>query len=106
MVGFKPEGFGQIFLHGGHVGGYLGFLHTQANVYVAHAIALFRYQFSRFLKKNQTVDAFIGRIRIGKMPADIAQGQRAQQGIANGMHQYIGIRMPVQALFKRHIDTA
>ena len=39
------------------------------------------------------------------MPADVAQPGRTQQGVNDGVDQYIGIRVPQQARAVRHTDA-
>jgi hypothetical protein len=43
------------------------------------------------LQQYLAVNILIRSIRIGKMHADIAQGKRAQQGIADGVQQHVCI---------------
>ena len=45
------------------------------------------------------------RIGVGKKVADIAFAQSAQDGIANGVHQHIGVGMPFQSLWMRDFDA-
>src|SRR5690606_11811241 len=47
-----------------------------------------------------------GIISIGEVHANIAQGQRAQHGVANGMQQHVGIAVPQPALVMGHLYAA
>ena len=46
------------------------------------------------------------RIGIGKMFADIAQPDRAQQGVANRVRQRVGVGMPFESARMRNFDSA
>ena len=53
-------------------------------------------------QQDPAVRVFVGRRAIGKMPADIPQARGAQQGIADGMQQGIGIGVAQEALLVRN----
>src|SRR6185436_6453513 len=46
------------------------------------------------------------RIAVRIMRADVAQRRGAQQRVADGMQQHVGVRMPLQALVMRNVDAA
>ena len=60
----------------------------------------------RLLQKHFACRPFPARIVIGKKLPNVALTQRPQHRIANGMHQHIGIGMPVQAHAMRNIHAA
>ena len=57
--------------------------------------------------KKTLLGAFFQRgVCVGEKMADVRFAQRAQDGIADGVHQGIGVRMAVQALRVRDINAA
>ena len=50
----------------------------------------------------QALHVFEGRIRVRKVPANVAHGQRTQNGIDDGMGQHVRIRVAEKALGKRN----
>jgi len=56
------------------------------------------YQPGRFMQKHAARRASPTGVRIWEKMADICFPQSTQDGIANGVHQDIGIRMPLQSL--------
>ena len=59
-----------------------------------------------FLQKQFARRAVPARVGIGEKLADVAFSQRAQNGIANGMHKHVRIGMPLQALPVGNVHTA
>ena len=45
----------------------------------------------RFLEQNLAVDAFVSRIRVWEMGANVPEGKGSQERIANDMKQHIGV---------------
>jgi hypothetical protein len=52
-----------------------------------------------------TVDPFKLRVGIGKMKPYVAEAGSTQEGIANGMDEYIGIGMAGSSFFMFDTDT-
>ena len=60
----------------------------------------------RFLKKNPARHALPARIGVREKMADVLLADRPEHGIADGVHERVGIRMAVQALRVRNLDAA
>ena len=58
------------------------------------------------LKKDSARRATPLRVRVRKERSDVAFANRAQHGIADGVHQYVRVRMSLQAFAMRNLDTA
>ena len=56
-------------------------------------------------QQRAAVDAFIARIAVRKVFADIAECSRTEQRITDRVQQHIRIRVSEQAAFKRNIDA-
>ena len=60
----------------------------------------------RFIQENAAPGALPARVGVGEEMADIRLAQRAEDRIANRVHQHVGIRMPVQTLRVRNLHAA
>ena len=89
---------GKIFLHGFSIGtNFRGFCKNYG-VDVANGKTLLVHHRVGLDQEFQAGNIFILRIVIRKMLADITQSDRPQQGIANGMHQNIGVPMMLEMI--------
>src|SRR6185503_5975961 len=61
---------------------------------------------SRLPEQHAAVDLAVAGIRMGIVPADVAQRRRAEQRIADRVQQDVGVRMPEQALAVRNDHPA
>ena len=64
---------------------------------LAISIALCGDQFQRVLQELQAIGILPARIGIGEVHADVAERERAQQRIRDGVRQHIGVRVAFQA---------
>lgn len=79
--------------HGRHMGHDLGSFQDQGAVHIAHGPAALTDQAHHFLQEHFTISTFPACIGIGEVLPDITQSNRAEQGITQGMEQYISVRM-------------
>ncbi len=85
---------------------HFGRLRDDGGIDIHHAIACFRQQPVYLAHQLATVDPLVTWIGIGKMPANITQRSCTQQRIAQGMQQYIRVRMAKQSFFIRNGNAA
>ena len=78
---------------------------THGSIYVAYYISLRSYQRHRLPQQDFTIDVLELTGCIRKVVTDITHIGSTQQGIANGMYQYICIRMPQQAFLMFQTDA-
>ena len=57
-------------------------------------------------QKFETADAFVLWVSIGKMLADVAQCGGAEEGVADGVEQNVGIAVANQAMGVRNFYAA
>ena len=57
-------------------------------------------------QQDQAGDVPVGGIRVRELPADVTQTRGAQDRVADGMDQDIGIRMALKPLFVRDFHPA
>ena len=88
------------------VGRYFRLLSKNRGVDVDEFQPPFKHHIIGGRKEFHAVDILVGRIRVGKMEADISQAGRAQEGIADCMEQNIRVRMTEKPLFKGDGDAA
>ena len=60
----------------------------------------------RLLEKSFTRLIFPARIGVRKKVPDVRLAQRAQQRVADGVHQNVGVRVTVESLGVRDFDAA
>ena len=60
----------------------------------------------RLLQKNPAGHAFPARVGVGEKMADVRLAERAEERVADGMQERVGIRMAVEALRVRDLDAA
>ena len=61
-----------------------------------------RHPAKHLFEHPQTLHVFEGRIRVREVPANVAHGQRSQNGIDDGMGQHVRIRMAEKPFAKRN----
>ena len=93
-------------LHSGYVGVELGLLRADSGVDVSHAVALCSEECHHLLENHLAVHAecFVGGV--GKMIADVAQGSRPKQGVADGMHKHVGVAVPQKTVMVLQLDAS
>ena len=52
------------------------------------------------------VDALVAGVRVGEVPADVAQRRRAQQRVADRVQEHVGVAVAQEALVVRDLDPA
>ena len=65
-----------------------------------------RHQAANVFEEPQAIGALPFRIGIRKMSPDVAHPGRAEQSIANSMHQYVTIGMAHWPLIEGHLNAA
>ena len=97
---------GDALLHFGNVRINLGFLRDDGCIHVhdfAFALGnLLRGCFKKYLAGR----AFPARVGVRKKMADVRFAERAEERIANRVHERVRVRMAVQALGVRNLDAA
>ncbi len=96
VVGGATDAFGHCLLHGGDVGIHLGGFGADGDVSVAEGVASLVEKLCYVAQQFLAVDAFVGRVGVGEMVADVAQGGSAEEGIAEGMDSHVGIAVAKQ----------
>ena len=69
---------------------------THRHVDIAYLIPALSNESHRVAQQYLAVDILIGDRRIGKMETDVAHRRGAEQGIAKGMYQHIGVGVTQQ----------
>src|ERR1022692_1388616 len=59
-----------------------------------------------FLQKNLAGNIFPARVGVWKKVANVRFAQRAEERVANGVHQRVGIRMAVETFGVWNLDAA
>jgi hypothetical protein len=94
----NAQRLGDVAFHRRGVGHQLGLLRYDGGVHV-YNFAVAEYNLpGGFLQKEFAGRAAPARVGIGEKVPDVAFPQRAQDGVADGVHERVGIGMPVQAL--------
>src|SRR5690554_4275947 len=93
-------------LHLWNVGVDFGLLETDGGVQITHFITLAAQQRQGFLQEYFAVDALELRIGVGKMKANVPKVGGAQQGVAQGVNEYVAVRMTNRTLVKRNLNAA
>ena len=83
-----------------------GLLGDQRRVDIDRAPAFLGQQGDCGAQQHAAVGAFVTRVGIGKMAADIAERHRTEQRIGNRMQQRIGVGMTEQAGGVGNLDPA
>ena len=84
----------------------LGPLHRDSRIHVADFVALGADQAHDLGQQLLAVDALVLRIGVRKVQADVAQGRRTEQPVANHMKQHVGIRMALRPDLVLDLNTA
>ena len=72
-------------------------LRGDCRVDIAQFITGFAQQLHGTTKQDFTVDVFVFARMVGEVITDIAHIGRAEQGVADGMDQHVGITVPQQS---------
>ena len=73
---------------------------------VANVVALFGQQVDDTLEDDFAIHVERFVARVGKMIADVAQIGCAKEGVADGMHEHIGVAMTLQPHAMWNFDAA
>ena len=74
-----------------------GALGTDGTIDVAHTIAVGFEQIDGATEENLAVGAFVFGGCVGKMVADVAEIGSAEEGVADGVNEYVGIAVAKKA---------
>ena len=77
--------------------GHLRRLGYDGGIDIADAVALGLDQAKHMTQQHTAIGALERRVIVGEMLADIAEGHRTEQRIAQGMQQHIAVRMGNQS---------
>ena len=91
---FDSQGCGELFPHGGNVGGELGALKFDRGVNVGDRISGPGKELPSLTEKQQARGVAPAGGRVGKVAADITQRRGAQQRVADGVREGIAVRVP------------
>ena len=92
--------------HRRNVGGEPGRLGDHRRVNVADVVTLARSEVHCVPEQRAAVRAFPLRIGVGKVHAEVAERQRAENRIGNRMQQDVGVGMAVETALERDGDAA
>lgn len=84
----------------------LGTFGTDGGIDIPYPIPLFCYQANGLAQEDLTVDVQKFLTVVREMITDVTHIGSSQQGIADGMDQYICVAMPQQAQFMFQLDAA
>lgn len=105
-IEFDRQQAGDALAHGHRMRANLGALADHGDVGIADAPAALAQQAVAMLQKLRAIGVFPVCIGRREMPADIAQRQRAQHRIAQGVQHHIAIAMGEHAMAVRHAHAA
>ena len=101
-----PEGFGQLFAHGGDVGSQLRLLAEDGGIDVLDLPAVLPDDAGHMAGQHQAVSPGIFGVGIREVLPDVAQSRCAQHSVHDGVGQHVGVGMAQQALLIRDLHTA
>ena len=93
-------------LHLAHVREELGRLGNHRGVHVDDSALAKTHQPRRFVQEDAAARAPPTRVGVGKEMADVRLAQGAENGVADRVHQYVGIRMSFQTFRVRNLHPA
>ncbi len=103
----RPEGIlqnpGDVFRHRRKMRGQFRLFQNDRRIHIADLITPRGGKRPYPFQQDQAGNAPIGGIRVRELPADVAQTDGAQDRVADGMDQDIGIRMAQKSLFVRDL---
>ena len=105
-IDLKAAGAGDIYAHLRDVRGKLGALADDGRIDIERRKAVFTQQGNGFFQKQQGRNAFVLRVLVREMLADIAHGGSAQQRVGNSMEEHVGVAVAEQTFFIRDIHAA
>jgi hypothetical protein len=106
LLAVHTKGIGQIGFHGSGVGHDFGLLSDDGGVHVDD-LAVVESDLARgFVQEDHAGGVFPARIGIGKVRSDVAFAESAEDGVANSVHEDVGIGMAVKPLVMGDDDAA
>ena len=84
----------------------LGRLCEHGRIQIAELPAAFAHERGNVTQQRDAVRALVARVGIRKVLADVAERERAEQGIHDGVREHIRVRVTVQTKLKRNVHTA
>ena len=100
------EDSGEGVSHGVHVRGQLRLLSNDSGIHVIDPPAFLFNPSHHFLEHQETICVFEGRIMVGKVLSYIPFSKSTNQGVNDGMGQYIRVGMPQETHGMRDEDSA
>ena len=88
---FHLTDLGKLCPHGGKMGGKFRFLSDNGDVGIAQEVPLFPGGGDHLRQQLQAGDILVGRVMIGKMAADVPGAQGAEDRVAQGMGEHVGV---------------
>ena len=85
------------------MGGQFRLFQNNRRIHVADLETLRDGKLPNPFQQDQAGDPPIGGIRVRELPADVALADGAENGVADGMDQDVGIRMAQKPLFVRDL---
>ena len=104
LFGLDVEDLGQSPAHGPVVWGQLGPLGENDAVDVADPPPGLSSGLPGRIEHLGRVPIAVGRVGVGKNLADVAQGGRAEHGVAHGVQQHVGIAVAQQSAVVGNVD--
>jgi hypothetical protein len=105
-TGRDAEGGGDVFAHGGDVGGHLWRLGDDGGIDIDDAGVLGGEDEGDALEDLDGADAANGFVGIREMVADVAFANGTECGIGDGVAEGVGVGMAIEAGIVRYIDAA
>ena len=100
------DGGGKVLAHLQNVRRELGRLCEHGRIQIAELPAAFAHERGNVTQQRDAVRALVARVGIRKVPSDVTERERAEQGIHDGMREHIRVRVTVQTKLKRNVHTA
>lgn len=95
--GFGAEAFGEGCCHRGDVWIDFRTFGTDGDVGVAESVSGIFDEFDDVAKQDFAVDAFVARVAVGKVKADVAEVCRAEKSVAECVDDHVGIAVTEQS---------
>jgi len=106
LSGVDAEEVGYGLPHLGDVGCHFGFLGHDDGVDIAYAVALGVEQLAGAAEEEFAVDVFVLGVVVGEVLADVAQGGGAEEGVADGVEQHVGVGVAEEAEGVGYFDAS
>ena len=86
--------------------GYLGLLSNDDAVDVADAESMLVDELKAVAEEYFAVDVFVLGVVVGEVLSDVAEGGGTEDGVADGMEEYVGVGMAEEPFGVRDLDAA